>query len=74
MSHSRVDDHRHGPPQSKTAYVVHRLRQVIAAGGIVAGAPLRQTEIGSRYGVAPTPVREGLRILAAAGTIAYSPK
>jgi DNA-binding GntR family transcriptional regulator len=62
-----------GPPQSKTAYVVQRLRDDIAAGLIVPGAPLRQTEIASRYGVSPTPVREALRILEAAGTIVYSP-
>lgn len=72
MSESPVRD-QPGPPQSKTAYVVERLRQDIAAGVIVAGAPLRQTEIASRYGVSPTPVREALRILEAAGTIAYSP-
>ena len=68
-----IPDHRTRPPQSKTAYVVERLREEIAAGVIVAGAPLRQTEIASRYGVSPTPVREALRILEAAGTIVYSP-
>lgn len=61
------------PPQSKTAYVVERLRQDIASGVIVPGTALRQTEIATRYGVSPTPVREALRILEAAGTIAYSP-
>ncbi|MGW3614024.1 GntR family transcriptional regulator [Micromonospora sp. NPDC005163] len=61
------------PPQSKTAYVVERLRQEIAAGVIVPGAALRQAEIAARYGVSPTPVREALRILEAAGTISYAP-
>jgi DNA-binding GntR family transcriptional regulator len=61
------------PPQSKTAYVVERLREDIAAGVIVPGSALRQTEIATRYGVSPTPVREALRILEAAGTIVYSP-
>ncbi len=73
MSDGVIPDHRTRPPQSKTAYVVERLREEIAAGVIVAGAPLRQTEIASRYGVSPTPVREALRILEAAGTIVYSP-
>lgn len=61
------------PPQSKTAYVVDRLRDEIASGVIVAGGALRQTEIAARYGVSPTPVREALRILEAAGTISYAP-
>jgi len=61
------------PPQSKTAYVVDRLRGDIASGVIVPGTALRQTEIAARYGVSPTPVREALRILEAAGTIVYSP-
>jgi DNA-binding GntR family transcriptional regulator len=73
VSDGVIPDHRTRPPQSKTAYVVERLREEIAAGVIVAGAPLRQTEIASRYGVSPTPVREALRILEAAGTIVYSP-
>jgi DNA-binding GntR family transcriptional regulator len=62
-----------GPPQSKTAYVVDRLREEIAAGVIVPGGAVRQIEIARRYGVSPTPVREALRILEAAGTISYVP-
>jgi len=73
LSDGVIPDSRMRPPQSKTAYVVERLREEIAAGVIVAGAPLRQTEIASRYGVSPTPVREALRILEAAGAIVYSP-
>jgi DNA-binding GntR family transcriptional regulator len=61
------------PPPSKTAYVVERLREEIASGAIVPGTALRQIEIATRYGVSPTPVREALRILEAAGTIVYSP-
>ena len=66
-------DRRTGPPQSKTAYVVQRLREEIAAGVISPGGALRQTEIAERYGVSPTPVREALRILESAGTISYAP-
>lgn len=61
------------PPQSKTVYVLERLREEIAAGVIIPGGALRQTEIAARYGVSPTPVREALRILEAAGTISYAP-
>lgn len=62
-----------GPPQSKTSYVVERLRREIASGAILPGAALRQTEIAERYGVSPTPVREALRILESAGSISYAP-
>lgn len=62
-----------GPPQSKTAYVVARLRREIAEGLIVPGEALRQTDIADRYGVSPTPVREALRTLEAAGAISYAP-
>lgn len=64
---------RAGPPQSKTAYVVERLREEIATGLVIPGSALRQTEIAQRYGVSPTPVREALRILEAAGAIRYAP-
>jgi DNA-binding GntR family transcriptional regulator len=73
MVDTRQREMRSGPPQSKTAYVVERLREEIAAGIILPGGALRQTEIATRYGVSPTPVREALRILESAGTIAYHP-
>lgn len=62
-----------GPPMSKTAYVLERLRTDIAEGLIVPGTALRQAEIAERYGVSATPVREALRLLEAAGTISYAP-
>lgn len=61
------------PPLSRTAYVVARVKQDLADGKLRPGQPLRQVEIAQRYGVSPTPVREALRILAADGTIQYSP-
>lgn len=60
-----------GVPQSRTAYVLERLRAEIDSGEINPGAALRQAELARRYGVSPTPVREALRILAASGTIDY---
>ena len=73
MVDGRPLEFRAGPPQSKTAYVVERLREEIATGVVIPGSALRQTEIAERYGVSPTPVREALRILEAAGTIRYAP-
>lgn len=62
-----------GPPPSKTAYVLERLREDIRSGAINPGQPLRQTDLAQRYGVSPTPVREALRLLEADGAISYSP-
>ncbi|MGH3762934.1 GntR family transcriptional regulator [Actinophytocola sp.] len=66
-------DHQGGPPTSKTAYVLRRLRDEIADGFFHTGQPLRQVDLASRYGVSPTPVREALRLLEAEGLISYSP-
>lgn len=60
------------PPQSRTAYVLGRLRDDLADGVIQPGEVLKQTVIAERYGVSPTPVREALRILEADGTIDYA--
>lgn len=57
---------------SKTAYVVARLRDEIGKGLLEPGAPLLQTDIATRFGVSPTPVREALRILEADGIVEYS--
>lgn len=62
-----------GPPMSKTAYVLDRMRGEIASGAIIPGESLKQTDLAARYGVSPTPVREALRLLQAEGTISYSP-
>lgn len=60
------------PPQSRTAYVVDRLKSELARGTLSPGDQLRQSAIAKRYGVSATPVREALRILAADGTIDYT--
>ena len=62
-----------GPPASKTAYALERLRQEIADGVIRPGEALRQADLAKRYGISPTPVREALRLLEAEGAISYSP-
>lgn len=62
-----------GPPQSRTAYVLERLKDDLASGAIQPGDALKQTVIAKRYGVSPTPVREALRILEADGAVTYSP-
>lgn len=62
-----------GPPASKTAYTLQRLREDLAEGVILPGEALRQSDLAKRYGVSPTPVREALRLLEAEGAISYSP-
>ncbi|WP_165492076.1 GntR family transcriptional regulator [Egibacter rhizosphaerae] len=62
-----------GPPTSKTAYVLERLRAEIARGEVQPGDPLRQSDLAHRFGVSPTPVREALRLLEAEGSVSYSP-
>lgn len=59
-------------PQSRTSYVLERLRADMDSGVINPGDQLRQTAIAKRYGVSPTPVREALRILAADGAVDYT--
>ncbi|WP_101523421.1 GntR family transcriptional regulator [Nocardioides houyundeii] len=59
-------------PQSRTAYVLERLKADLEDGVINPGDQLRQTAIAKRYGVSPTPVREALRILAADGKVDYT--
>jgi DNA-binding GntR family transcriptional regulator len=68
----QVDDSR-APAMSKTQYVLGRLRRDIERGAVSPGDALRQTDLATRYGVSPTPVREALRILEAEGTVLYSP-
>lgn len=60
------------PPQSRTAYVLGRLKADLDNGLLSPGEQLRQSAIAQRYGVSPTPVREALRILAADGRITYT--
>lgn len=60
------------PPQSRTAYVLGRLKEDLNSGLLSPGEQLRQSAIAERYGVSPTPVREALRMLAADGAITYT--
>ncbi|ASR36125.1 GntR family transcriptional regulator [Prauserella marina] len=61
------------PPQSRTAYVVERLKEDLANGLIQPGETIKQTVLAKRYGVSPTPVREALRMLESDGAITYLP-
>lgn len=67
------DVHEEGPPESRTAYVMNRIKAELASGAIVPGEMIKQTVLARRYGVSPTPVREALRILQSDGLINYSP-
>lgn len=62
-----------GPPQSRTSYVMERIKADLASGAIGPGETIKQTVLAKRYGVSPTPVREALRVLQSDGLISYSP-
>lgn len=62
-----------GPPQSRTTYVMERIKADLSAGVIGPGETIKQTVLAKRYGVSPTPVREALRVLQSDGLISYSP-
>ena len=53
--------------------VYDKLRAAIIAGELAGGQPLRQAEIGARYGVSKIPVREALRQLEAQGFVSLTP-
>jgi DNA-binding GntR family transcriptional regulator len=52
--------------------IVGALRQEILSGALAPGRPLRQDELGTRFGVSRIPVREALRVLQAEGLVAYA--
>lgn len=64
-----------GSPINRTAQegIVEELRARILDGGLPPGTPLRQGEIAELLGVSTTPVREGLRQLAAEGLVDGGP-
>ena len=62
-----------GPPQSRTGYVMERIKEDLVNGVIAPGELIKQTVLARRYGVSPTPVREALRVLQSDGLISYSP-
>lgn len=51
--------------------VAQELRRMIQSGELPAGAPLRQGELATRFGISTTPVREALTTLAREGLIRY---
>lgn len=60
--------------QSKSAFVLARLRESIFAGEFEQGEVMRQNELAARFGVSSTPVREALRGLQAEGLVTMSPR
>jgi DNA-binding GntR family transcriptional regulator len=62
------------PFQSVPDFVATSLREAIMSGAIVAGAPLRQEDIGQQFGVSRPPVREALKQLETEGLIIYRPR
>ncbi len=53
--------------------VHHALREAITHGTLSPGARLREVELGKRFGVSPTPVREALRRLEREGLVQVTP-
>lgn len=58
---------------STVSTIFDKLRSAIIMGELRGGSPLRQTEIGARYGVSKIPVREALRQLEAQGFVTLTP-
>lgn len=60
-------------PTTKADEIMHRLEELIVAGGLPAGTVLRQDELARRFDVSRTPIREALRQLAALGLVLFTP-
>jgi DNA-binding GntR family transcriptional regulator len=58
---------------SKSDFIAALLRELILAGDLKPGEPLRQRDLAERFGVSPTPVREALRRLESEGLVRYDP-
>lgn len=54
---------------SKTDLVAAMLREMIVAGQLAPGAPLRQRDLAAQFDVSPTPIREALRRLESEGLV-----
>lgn len=59
--------------QTKVDRIVEGLEEEILSGRLPGGTWLKQEEIGDRYGVSATPVREALRRLQTAGLVEHAP-
>lgn len=62
------------PPQSRTEWVLARLRDEILAGVLEPGAKLLAKDLTARYGVSATPLREAIPRLAAEGLVRLMPQ
>jgi DNA-binding GntR family transcriptional regulator len=62
-------------PRLQTAadHVADQLREAITRGALLAGAPLRQEELATRFGLSRMPVRDALRRLEAEGIVSIHP-
>ncbi|MGB1251226.1 MAG: GntR family transcriptional regulator [Candidatus Promineifilaceae bacterium] len=59
--------------RNSSSTIYDKLRSAIIAGELAGGSPLRQAELGARYGVSKIPVREALRQLEAQGFVTIYP-
>lgn len=58
-----------GEPVSRTDLLVEAIKRSILDGTLPAGMALSEREIGSRFGVSKTPVRDALRLLRSTGLV-----
>ena len=61
------------PDSGVTSTIYDKLRSAIISGELAGGSPLRQAELGARYGVSKIPVREALRQLEVQGFVSLHP-
>jgi DNA-binding GntR family transcriptional regulator len=61
------------PPPTRAGAVAEHLRELIRSGELPPGAALRQDEIGARFGVSSTPVREAFLALEREGLVRRHP-
>lgn len=59
---------------SSTETIVSKIRDEIVTGRLEPGAPLRQDELATRFGVSHIPVREALRALEGEGLVEIRPR
>lgn len=61
------------PKRTSVADVVEELRKLILSGTYLAGQPLRQDELATRFGVSRTPLREAVARLEVEGLVVAQP-
>lgn len=69
-----LDDHGAAPPPTRATAIAARLAEAITSGRLPPGMALEEERLAAEHGVSRTPVREALRLLAAAGLVEQRPR